>query len=148
MKKQIATIVMSSALLLSGCASWCDECADGSCDVVTSHVSVPANALFAFDSAELTSKDVEALAPVVDRLAAEKGEKVKVKGYTDSTGPEAYNLKLSERRAQSVATYLEGKGVCASRITTEGYGEADPVATNSTREGRAQNRRAEVVTYK
>ncbi len=147
MKKQIATIVMSSALLLSGCASWCDECADGSCEV-TSKVVLPANALFAFDSAELSSNDIHALSPVVERMTADKAEKVTIKGYTDSTGPEAYNLKLSERRAQSVASYLESKGVCASRITTEGYGETNPVASNDTAAGRAQNRRAEVITYK
>ena len=75
MKKQIATIVMSSALLLSGCASWCDECADGSCEV-TSKVVLPAHALFAFDSAELTSKDIDALAPVVERMTEDKTEKV------------------------------------------------------------------------
>ena len=147
MKKQIATIVMSSALLLSGCASWCDECADGSCEV-TSQTVLNANALFAFDSAELRTNDIDALAPVVDRLVADKEERVTVKGYTDSTGPESYNLKLSERRADAVATYLESKGVCESRITTEGFGEADPVASNATVEGRAQNRRAEVITYK
>ena len=147
MKKQIATIVMSSALLLSGCASWCDECADGSCEV-TSKVVLPAHALFAFDSAELSSKDIDALAPVVERMTEDKSEKVTIKGYTDSTGPAAYNLKLSERRAESVASYLESKGVCAKRITTEGFGETNPVATNATSEGRAQNRRAEVITYK
>ena len=147
MKKQIATIVMSSALLLSGCASWCDECADGSCEV-TSKVVLPANALFAFDSSVLTQEGISALAPVVERMTADKSEKVTVKGYTDSTGPESYNLKLSERRADAVATYLESKGVCESRITTEGFGEADPVASNATAEGRAQNRRAEVITYK
>ncbi|MBO7244200.1 MAG: OmpA family protein [Alphaproteobacteria bacterium] len=147
MKKQIATIVMSSALLLSGCASWCDECADGSCEV-TSKVVLPANALFAFDSSVLTQEGVTALAPVVERMTADKSEKVIVKGYTDSTGPAAYNLGLSNRRAQSVASYLESQGVCATRITTEGYGEDDPVASNETAAGRAQNRRAEVVTYK
>ncbi len=147
MKKQIATIVMSSALLLSGCASWCDECADGSCEV-TSKVVLPANALFAFDSAELSTKDINALAPVVERMTEDKSEKVTIKGYTDSTGPAAYNLKLSERRAESVASYLESKGVCATRITTEGYGETNPVASNETAAGRAQNRRAEVITYK
>ncbi len=147
MKKQIATIVMSSALLLSGCASWCDECADGSCEV-TSKVVLPANALFAFDSAELSSKDITALAPVVERMTTDATEKVTIKGYTDSTGPAAYNLKLSDRRAESVATYLESKGVSADRITTEGFGETNPVASNDTAAGRAQNRRAEVVTYK
>ncbi len=148
MKKQIATIVLSSTLLLSGCASWCDECADGSCEVVTSKVVLPTSTLFAFDSAKLTIADDTALATVIDRLKAEPTEYVKISGYTDSTGPEGYNLKLSERRANAVAAYLEANGIAADRITTHGYGEADPVASNATAAGRQQNRRAVVVTYK
>lgn len=148
MKKQIATVVLSSTLLLSGCASWCDECADGACEVVTSKVVLPTSTLFAFDSAKLNTKDISALTPVVDRLKAEPAEMVKIYGYTDSTGPANYNMKLSDRRATSVASYLESHGVAASRIKTKGFGESDPVASNATKEGRAQNRRAEVITYK
>lgn len=148
MKKQIVTVVLSSTLLLSGCANWCDECADGSCEVVTSQVVLPASALFAFDSAKLTAADDQALAPVVERLQAEPTEKVRISGYTDSTGPEAYNLKLSERRANAVAAYLAAHGISYDRISTRGFGEADPVASNATAEGRQQNRRAVVVTYK
>lgn len=145
MKKQIA-IVLSSTLLLSGCASWCNECAES--EVVTSQVVLPTSTLFAFDSAKLTSTDNAALTSVVDRLKAEPAENAKISGYTDSTGPESYNLKLSERRANAVAAYLEANGIAADRITTHGYGEADPVATNETAAGRQQNRRAVVVTYK
>ena len=65
-----------------------------------------------------------------------------VTGYTDSTGPEAYNQALSERRANTVKSYLEGKGI--SNITAEGRGEANPVGDNATREGRAANRRVEI----
>ena len=148
MKKQIATIVLSSTLLLSGCASWCDECADGSCEVVTSKVVLPTSTLFAFDSAKLTVADDAALADVINRLKADPAENVKISGYTDSTGPEGYNMKLSERRAFAVAQYLEDNGIAAERITTQGYGEADPVASNATAAGRQQNRRAVVVTYK
>lgn len=64
-------------------------------------------------------------------------------GYTDSTGPEDYNLRLSEQRAQSVKDYLSSKGINASRFSTIGKGIADPVATNETAEGRSQNRRVE-----
>ncbi|MBF00577.1 OmpA family protein [Flavobacterium coralii] len=64
-------------------------------------------------------------------------------GYTDSTGPEDYNLRLSEQRAQSVKDYLSSKGISASRFSTIGKGIADPVATNETAEGRSQNRRVE-----
>ena len=67
-----------------------------------------------------------------------------VEGYTDSTGSEEYNLKLSERRAESVKRQLVHDGVQQSRITTQGYGQSNPVASNSTAEGRAMNRRVEI----
>ena len=65
-------------------------------------------------------------------------------GYTDNSGPEEYNQALSERRTQSVASYLRTRGVAASRIDERGYGESSPVANNATREGRSQNRRVEL----
>ncbi|CAB1083972.1 Outer membrane protein A precursor [Olavius algarvensis Delta 1 endosymbiont] len=68
-------------------------------------------------------------------------------GHTDSTGSEAYNQKLSERRADSVANYLATQNVNSGRFTTEGYGESQPVATNDTDAGRAQNRRVEVAIW-
>ncbi len=67
---------------------------------------------------------------------------VNVTGYTDSTGPAAYNQKLSERRANTVKSYLEGKGV--NGVTATGAGEANPIGDNKTREGRAMNRRVEI----
>jgi len=63
---------------------------------------------------------------------------------TDSKGSEAYNLKLSNQRAASVADYLKGFGIDAQRISSKGYGEANPVADNGTAEGRAKNRRVEL----
>ena len=65
-------------------------------------------------------------------------------GHTDSVGSDAYNQKLSVRRAESVKAYLVSKGIEANRIYTEGKGEMQPVADNKTREGRAKNRRVEV----
>ena len=67
-----------------------------------------------------------------------------IKGYTDSTGSAAYNLKLSEKRAAAVVNYLTKNGVDASRLTSKGFGVDSPIASNKTREGRAQNRRVEV----
>ena len=64
-----------------------------------------------------------------------------VVGHTDSSGSDAYNQKLSERRAQTVAGYLEGKGIAVGRLTASGAGESEPIADNKTKEGRAQNRR-------
>ena len=70
---------------------------------------------------------------------------VQVQGYTDAIGSVPYNLKLSERRAMTVKDYLMSKGIASSRLTTKGFGKSDPVATNDTAEGRAQNRRVELV---
>jgi OmpA-OmpF porin, OOP family len=94
---------------------------------------------FDFDSAKLKP----AMKTELDKVASEaKGSPLEVVGYTDSTGPEAYNQMLSERRAQAAADYLEGMG--SSNLTVKGMGENDPVASNATREGRAMNRRVEV----
>lgn len=68
-------------------------------------------------------------------------------GYTDSVGSDSYNLNLSEQRANSVATYLTQEGVAPSRMQISGMGEANPVASNATDEGRQQNRRVEIALY-
>lgn len=68
---------------------------------------------------------------------------IQIFGYTDSSGADDYNLKLSEQRAASVRSYLVGKGLKASRFTTIGRGEADPIASNDTKDGMSQNRRVE-----
>ncbi len=100
---------------------------------------------FDFDSAELKPRMKESLRDFAERVKASPGhEHVIVIGYTDSTGPEAYNLKLSERRAQAVADYLESLGI--DDIEVRGEGEANPIADNRTREGRAKNRRVEIIT--
>jgi OOP family OmpA-OmpF porin len=69
---------------------------------------------------------------------------ITISGHTDSVGSEAYNMKLGQRRADTVKDYLVSKGVPASKITTKSFGESQPVASNKTAEGRAKNRRAEV----
>src|SRR5690606_35516976 len=69
---------------------------------------------------------------------------VHIVGHTDSTGSEAYNQALSERRAEAVARCLEGRGVDASRLRAEGWGESEPRDTNATAAGRQLNRRVEV----
>jgi outer membrane protein OmpA-like peptidoglycan-associated protein len=86
---------------------------------------------------------------ILDKAAATLKEwgdvKVEVAGYTDSNNTDAYNLELSNRRANAVRDYLISKGVNASRLTAKGYGEANPIADNGTSEGRAKNRRVELV---
>jgi outer membrane protein OmpA-like peptidoglycan-associated protein len=71
--------------------------------------------------------------------------RVSVEGHTDSIGSDAYNQKLSERRAQSAVDYLTGKGVAASRLSARGFGKTRPVADNKTDAGRAKNRRVELI---
>ncbi|MGL5431021.1 MAG: OmpA family protein [Vibrio sp.] len=100
---------------------------------------------FASDSAELKPDVMPKLDKVVGYLNQYPQAKVEVVGHTDSTASEAYNQKLSERRAQSVAKALETKGIEQSRITAKGEGELKPIATNKTAEGRQQNRRVELV---
>lgn len=100
---------------------------------------------FDFDSAELTPSAQDRLDNVVDALDASPDVEFRVDGYTDSTGPAQYNLGLSKRRMESVRSYLIDNGVNPDRITAaEGHGESDPIASNSTREGRAKNRRTEL----
>ncbi len=112
------------------------------CELVT-RINVP-GVYFDFDRANLK----DAARVILDDAAtqindnASKVKSVDVTGHTDSTGPEAYNQALSERRANSVKSYLEGKGV--SNISARGEGEANPVEDNNTREGRAKNRRVEI----
>ena len=65
-------------------------------------------------------------------------------GHTDSVGSEAFNQTLSEQRAATVANYLTGRGVQSARLATKGYGESQPKASNTTEEGRAENRRVEI----
>ncbi|EEZ85930.1 conserved hypothetical protein [Vibrio harveyi 1DA3] len=70
---------------------------------------------------------------------------VEINGYSDTTGSEAYNQQLTEKRAQAVADHFQAEGIAADRMTVKGMGEANPVASNETREGREENRRVEVV---
>jgi outer membrane protein OmpA-like peptidoglycan-associated protein len=69
--------------------------------------------------------------------------KIEIGGHTDSKGADDYNKKLSDNRAKAVVTYLIGKGIAADRLTSAGYGEEQPIATNDTDEGRQMNRRTE-----
>jgi outer membrane protein OmpA-like peptidoglycan-associated protein len=97
---------------------------------------------------DVNKADVKPAAyPILDEAAAVLAKnpdvKVEVQGYTDSTGSADYNLGLSQRRAEAVERYLEGKGVDVNQISAKGYGKANPVAPNDTKEGRAKNRRVE-----
>ena len=71
--------------------------------------------------------------------------KVRVEGHTDSRGKDSYNLDLSQRRAEAVSTYLQGRGIDSDRLVAEGFGETQPIADNDTKSGRSENRRVEFV---
>lgn len=100
---------------------------------------------FNFNKSTLTPNAKTILNQVGDALSSNKSMKVELDGYTDSIGKAAYNTKLSQRRADSVKQYLVGRGIDAGRMTTKGFGETHPVATNKTDEGRAENRRVELA---
>ena len=100
--------------------------------------------LFDVDSAIIKPGAFDGLTQVADVLNRYPETTIVVKGYTDSTGSEAHNQELSERRAKSVANFMIGKGVDAARVTSIGFGEQFPIASNDTEAGRQQNRRVEI----
>lgn len=107
-------------------------------------VSYAADAFFDFDKAVVKAEGKARLDALVEKLSGVDLEVLVAVGHTDATGSDAYNQKLSERRAAAVKAYLVSKGVDQARVYTEGKGETSPVASNSTRAGRAKNRRVEV----
>ena len=108
-------------------------------------VTMPQDILFPTDSANLRPTLVSDLRDVGQSLLAYPNTTAQVIGHTDSDGAAAYNLDLSQRRARSVANVLISEGVPSSRISVIGRGEDQPVASNLTPEGKAQNRRVEIV---
>ena len=101
---------------------------------------------FAFDSAGIKPVEAVVLDQAAEILKQNPNVRVRVEGHTDSTGPAEYNQGLSERRAESVKSFLVAQGVAAERLDTVGLGEDDPIADNATREGRALNRRVQLQT--
>jgi outer membrane protein OmpA-like peptidoglycan-associated protein len=108
-------------------------------------LDMPGNVTFAFDSADLNSQFYPVLDKVAGTLTEFDKSVIEVAGHTDSVGSDQYNQTLSERRANSVAAYLGSHGVPGARVVTVGAGEAHPVASNDTEDGRAQNRRVEIT---
>ncbi len=101
--------------------------------------------LFDYNKANLKPGAQQNLYQLVNFLKENPERTVAIEGYTDSTGSDEYNLDLSQRRAQSVQDFLLQNGIGPDRISARGYGEANPVATNSTEAGRLQNRRVEII---
>ncbi len=107
-------------------------------------VNLP-DVLFEFDSSRLTSDAQDTVYDIVQVLRDVSDRHIAVEGHTDSIGTISYNQRLSEERANSVASALVREGVSRRRITTRGFGETDPIASNRTDTGRARNRRVEVI---
>ena len=99
---------------------------------------------FKHDSAELTPASITILDEAVETLKRRSDINVEVAAHTDSDGKASYNLGLSDRRAASAKDYLTSHGIDENRLTSRGYGESQPTASNATREGRAANRRVEL----
>jgi OOP family OmpA-OmpF porin len=113
---------------------------DANCHIIEQKVIVRA-VDFEFNSAQLTAPAQQTLDEIDHALLNQPELQIEIQGYTDSVGSDSYNLNLSQKRAESVKVYLVSKGVSASVLTAKGYGKADPIASNKSAEGRAQNRR-------
>jgi len=157
-----APAVAAAAVVEAPPAACADADGDGVCDADDQCPTTPAGKSvdelgcdcnfamqlnFEFASAELTAGDVEQLDKIATVLTNPKVASIggSIVGHTDSVGSEAYNMGLSQRRAESVAGHLRAQGVETGAWTVTGMGESQPIASNDTAEGRAQNRRVEVT---
>lgn len=126
---------------LAGSGVSVDRNQDGSIGLV-----MPGNITFATNDATISPSFYQTLDKVAQQLNDGKVAIV-VSGYTDSTGNDGINIPLSQRRAQAVQQYLIAKGVPSNRISSQGYGSANPIASNATANGKQQNRRVELNVY-
>lgn len=102
------------------------------------------NIFFDFSKVDLKPESQVELDKLVQLMQDNPSVKIQIEGYTDNIGSPSDNLRLSENRAKAVVNYLVSKGIAASRLTAKGFGETNPIADNSTEEGRSQNRRTEL----
>jgi outer membrane protein OmpA-like peptidoglycan-associated protein len=101
--------------------------------------------LFDLDKASLKQESEKQLSNIVTLLLKYPNLKLEVQGFTDNQGKPDYNVKLSQNRAETVSSYLQIFGIDKKRLVAKGYGESNPIASNDTEEGRAQNRRVELI---
>jgi OOP family OmpA-OmpF porin len=135
--RSLRIALVASALI--ACAAVADA-ADGPVE----NVSVKAIAHFGFDGTSIAPAEQAKILEQVGAMKDVTWQTVRTTGYTDSVGTTQYNEALAARRADKVKSYLVGKGLDAGMIKTQAKGPSDPIADNSTAEGRAMNRRAEV----
>ncbi len=107
-------------------------------------ITIQAEALFDFDKSVLKAEGKKSIDDAIVKMKQVDVEMVIATGHTDSVGTDAYNQKLSERRATTVKEYMVSQGIAAAKITTLGKGETQPVASNKTADGRAKNRRVDI----
>ena len=112
--------------------------------VAATKVTYAADAFFDFDKAVVKAEGKAKLDDLIGKVKGINLEVIIAVGHTDSVGSDAYNQKLSVRRAEAVKAYLVSKGIEKNRVYTEGKGEKQPVADNKTKEGRSKNRRVEI----
>ena len=149
MKKNLQLLASGAAIafLVTGCASGPKhEAPPPAPTPVKSYRIEGVN--FDFDSAKLTPAGEAKLDEAAGGLKAASSTTFNVVGHTDSVGSDAYNQGLSQRRANMVTSGLTKRGVPASQLRTSGMGERQPIASNSTAEGRAQNRRVDITPVK
>ena len=115
--------------------------------LATQRPSIDLEITFDFNSANISAKSMPQVTALARALSSAelKGSTFLLAGHTDAKGSDSFNQDLSERRAEAVRSFLARQGIDESRISIKGNGKADPIASNATAEGRAQNRRAEVV---
>ncbi|MCK8096403.1 OmpA family protein [Pseudoalteromonas sp. 1CM17D] len=125
-----------------------DELAGSGVEVVREgdnlRLVMPSNITFATDQSYISSGFNDTLNAIAKVMNKYEKTYLSVEGHTDSTGKDSYNMNLSRERAQSVKNYLVNQQIMAARISTTGYGETRPIATNDSAKGRAQNRRVEI----
>ena len=125
-----------------------DELAGSGVEVVREgdnlRLVMPSNITFATDQSYIATGFNDTLNAIAKVMNKYEKTYLSVEGHTDSTGQDSYNMNLSRERAQSVKAYLANQDIMAARISTSGFGETRPIATNDTANGRAQNRRVEI----
>lgn len=110
-------------------------------------VMLPADVTFAFDKSDIRPRFYGVLSAFADTINAYPGTDIEVVGHTDSVGSDSYNLALSERRGRTVANFLVAQSTDPARLVVEAMGETEPVASNATVDGRAANRRVELIVH-
>ena len=153
--RSLLPVAIAAALLSSGCQSGYNRAYEAETANLESELArqtdearkYVAIVLFAVDSDIIDATGAREIDWFLDKTAAYPMVRIGVKGYTDSTGSEARNVPLSNRRAWAVQDYLVSRGVAPERITASGYSASDPARTTPNAKGRTQNRRAEIRVY-